>query len=62
MPFIEQITVRGFPSNITVNGILTIDNISYIENIDPSLLVIESVTVVAQLTAFVRILVPSGLG
>ena len=63
MPFIEQITVPGdFPSNITVNGILTIDNISYIENIDPSLLVIESVTVVAQLTAFVRILVPSGLG
>ena len=63
VPFIEQITVPGdFPSNITVNGILTIDNISYIENIDPSLLVIESVTVVAQLTAFVRILVPSGLG
>jgi len=61
VPFSEQITVPGdFPSNVIVNGTLTLDNISYIENIDPSLLVIESITVVAQLTAFVRILVPSG--
>lgn len=60
-PFSEQITVPGdFPANITINGTLSLDNISYIENIDPSFLVIESVTVVAQLTAFVRILVPSG--
>ena len=61
--FSEQITVPGdFPANVIVNGTLTLDNISYIENIDPSLLVIESITVVAQLTAFVRILVPSDLG
>ena len=63
VPFSEQITVPGdFPPNVIVNGTLTLDNISYIENIDPSLLVIESITVVAQLTAFVRILVPSDLG
>jgi len=61
--FSEQITVPGdFPANVIVNGTLTLDNISFIENIDPSLLVIESITVVAQLTAFVRILVPSDLG